>query len=155
MKRLYGLFLITLFAFGGCMSPKQTADSEAVADGFYVESSKGATGLSVRVPHPTDGRIFTIPVEAFVSFIPLRIDVFDTPDGSYVQVSGIATMEGWSTQPIILVANRKPYIELMKSGQAVSGNGTPVGPPATISLIRRTRAEADAVASALRKRFSL
>ena len=136
------------------MSPKQTADSEA-ADGFYVESSKSSAGLVLRVPHPTDGRIFTIPVEPFAGFVPVRIDVFDTPDGSYVQVSGRATVEGWSSQSIILVADRKPYVELGKSGQVVSGTGAPVGPSATISLVRPTRAEADAVASALRKRFSL
>src|SRR5438309_58860 len=147
MKPFHALFLITLFVVGGCRSARQTSASE-VADGFYVESSKSSTGLVLQVPHPTDGRIFTLPVESFGGFVPVRIDVFDTPDGSYVQIAGRATVESWSSQPIILVAGRKPYVELTKSGQAVSGTGTRVGPSATISLVVRTRAEADAVASA-------
>jgi hypothetical protein len=154
MKHFCTMILIALLAVGGCMSPKQNAKSEA-PDGFYVESSKRSTALVVRVPHPSDGRSFTIPVEPFGGFIPVRVGVFDTPDGSYVQVSGRATLEGWSSEPIILVADRKPYVELRKSGQAVSGTGVPVGPSATISLVRPTRDEADAVAAALRRRFSL
>lgn len=154
MKHFNALFLTTLLAVGGCMSPKQTADS-AVTDGFYVESLKSSANLVLRIPYPKDGRVFTIPVEPFSGFVPVRIDVFDAPDGSHVQVSGRATVEGWSSQPIILVADRKPYVELSKSGQAVSDTGVSVGPSATISLVTPTRAEADAVASALRQRFSL
>lgn len=152
MKHFCTLTLIA--AVAGCMSPTQNANSEA-ADGFYVESSKSSTELVLQVPHPTHSRIFTIPVEPFAGFVPVRIDVFDTPNGSYVQISGRATVEGWNGQPIVLVANRKPYVELRKSGQAVSGTGVPVGPSATISLVTPSRAEADAVASALRQRFSL
>ena len=154
MKHFYAVFLITLFAVGGCKSARQSVEP-GPADGFYVESSTSSTGIVLRVPHPADGRIFTIPVEPFAAFVPLRIDVFDTPDGSYVQVSGRATVEGWSSQPIILVVDHKPYVELRKSGQVVSDTGAAVGPSATISVVIPTRAEADAVASALRKRFSL
>jgi hypothetical protein len=149
MKNFHALLLIAFFVAGGCRSERQTAASEA-ADGFYVQSSKGSQ-LLVRVTRPSDGRIFTIPVEHYVDFVPVRIDVFDTPDGSYVQVSGRATAEGWSKQPIILIANGKPYVELGKSDQTVSAAGT----SARISLITPTRAEAETVASALRKRYSL
>jgi hypothetical protein len=154
MKHFYALSLITLITVGSCTPTRQTGESEAV-DGLYVESSKSSTGLVLRVPHPTDGRIFTIPVEPFDGFVPARIEVFDTPEGSCVQVDGRATVDGWSKQPIFLVANRKPYVELSKSGEAVSGTGVPVGPSATISLTVRTRVEADAVAAALRQRFSI
>lgn len=154
MKHCYALFLIALVAVSGCTSARQATRSEAT-DGFYVESSKNSTGLAVRVPHPVDGHILTIPVDRFDAFVPEHIDIFDTPGGSYVQISGRATVDGWSTQPIILVANNKPYVELGKSGQAVSGAGVPVGPSATISLVVRTRTEADTVAAALRQRFSI
>ncbi|MCI0744519.1 MAG: hypothetical protein L0Y58_03845 [Verrucomicrobia subdivision 3 bacterium] len=157
MKHYYALFLIAFGTVSGCTSARQITGSEAT-DGFYVESSKNSTGLVVRVPHSDNNRILTIPVEPFDAFVPERIVVFDTPDGSYVQISGRATMDGWSEQPIILVANHKPYAELRKSGQTVSGAGVAgvqVGSFATISLVVRTRAEANAAAAALRQRFSI
>jgi hypothetical protein len=146
MRNFHALLLIGLFAVGGCMSARRTKTSEAT-DGFYVASSKDSQ-LQVRVPRPSDGHIITIPVEQFGGFVPARVDVFDTPDGTYVQVSGRATMEGWSKQPVILVANGKPYVELSRSDQ-------PLDRSARVSLITPTHAEADTVASALRKRYSL
>jgi hypothetical protein len=154
MKNFHAHCLITLVAVGGCTSARQIAESE-VADGFYVESSKSSTALLVRVSHPTDGRIFTLPVESFAGFIPARIDVFDAPEGSYVQISGRATVEEWSKQSILLVAGGKPYVELRKSGQPLSGSGELVGPSAMISLVIPTRAEAEEVASTLRALFSI
>jgi hypothetical protein len=81
------LFLALLLIPAHNTPARQTGESEAT-DGLYLESSKSSTGVVLRVPHPTDGRIFTIPVEPFDGFVPARIEVFDTPEGSCVQVDG-------------------------------------------------------------------
>jgi hypothetical protein len=136
----------------GCASPKEATQTDA-PDGFYVEATDTAPGYPLEVAPPSGGRALAFHIQDYVGFVPQHVVVFDTPEGYCVQVNGRATVEKWSEQGIIVVANRKPYFELSKSGQAVSGNR--VGLPATISLVLRTREEANAVANALRRRYSL
>jgi hypothetical protein len=64
-------------------------------------------------------------------------------------------MKEWFKQHFALVVNHKPYLELEKSGQAVSSEGLAFGPSGTVSLVTSTRAEADAVAAALRQKYSI
>ena len=136
----------------GCASPKEAAQTEA-PDGFYIGATGTAPGYTLEVVPPSGGRALAFRIQDYVGFVPQHVVVFDTPDGYYVQVSGRATVEKWFEQGIIIVANRKPYFELSKSGQAVPGSR--FGLSAAISLVLRTREEADAVATALRRRYSL
>ena len=153
MKLLYTFTWTALVAvLTGCASPKEAKQTEA-PDGFYIEATGTAPGYTLEVVPPSGGRTLTFRIQDYVGFVPQQVVVFDAPEGYYVHVSGRATAERWSAQGIIIVANHKAYFELSKSGQAVSRGR--VGPSATISWVLRTRAEADAVASALRKRYSL
>jgi hypothetical protein len=136
----------------GCASPNEATQTEA-PDGFYIGATGTAPGYTLEVVSPGGGGALAVRIQDYVGFVPQHVVVFDTPDGYYVQVSGRATVEKWSDQGIIIVANHKPYFELSKSGQAVSGSR--FGLSAAISLVLRTRQEADAVATALRRRYSL
>jgi hypothetical protein len=136
----------------GCASPKEATQTDA-PDGFYIGATGTAPGYTLEVVPPSGGRALAFRIQDYVGFVPQHVVVFDTPNGYYVQVSGRATVEKWLEQGIIIVANRKPYFELSKSGQAVPGSR--FGLSAAISLVLGTREEADAVATALRRRYSL
>ena len=153
MKLLHTFPFVALVAvLTGCASPKAVTQIDA-PDGFYVEATGTAPGYTLEVVPPGGGHELTFRIQDYVGFVPRHFVVFDTPDGYTVQISGRATVEKWWEQGIIIVANHKPYFELSKSSQADSGNR--VGPSATISFILHTREEADAVAAALRRRYSL
>ena len=152
MKLLHTFTLVVLVEFlAGCAAPKARTQTDA-PDGFYIEATGTLAGYASEVLPPGGGRALSFRIQDYVGFVPRHFVVFDTPDGYTVQISGRATVEKWWEQGIIIVANHKPYFELSKSGQAASRNR--VGPSATISLVLRTREEADAVASALRRRYS-
>jgi hypothetical protein len=138
----------------GCESPNEVTHIDA-PDGFYVAATGTAAGYTLKVVPPSGGRALTFGIQSYVGFLPQHVVVFDTPDGYCVQISGRAAVENWLRHGIILVANHKPYFELNKSGQAVSATRQRIDPSATISLVLRTRKEADAVATALRRRYSL
>ena len=153
MKLLHAFTLVVLVEFlAGCASPKEPTQTDA-PDGFYIRATGTAPGYASEVVPPGGGRALSFRIQDYVGFVPLQVVVFDTPEDYTVQISGRATVERWWEQGIIIIANHKPYFELSKSGQAASRNR--VGPSATISLVVRTREEADAVASALRRRYSL
>jgi hypothetical protein len=153
VKLLHTFTLVVLVDFlAGCASPKERTQTDA-PDGFYIEATAAAPGYASEVIPPGGGRALSFRIQDYVGFVPWHVVVFATPEGYTVQISGRASVETWWEQGIIIVANHKLYFELSKSGQAASGNR--VGPSATISLVLRTREEADAVASALRRRYSL
>ena len=154
MKLLHTFALVVLVEFlAGCASLTERTQTDA-PDGFYIETTGPDPGYASEVIPPGGGRALYFRIQDFVGFVPWHVVViFDAPDGYTVQIKGIATVEKWWEQGIIIVANHKTYFELSKSGQAASRNR--VGPAATISLVLRTHEEADAVASALRRRYSL
>ena len=155
MKLLHAFSFVALAAvLTGCASPKEARQID-VPDGLYVAATGTAAGYTLEVVPPSGGQALTLGIQSYVGFVPQHVVVFDTPDGYCVQFSGRATVENWLGHGIIIVANHKPYFELNKSGQAVSATRRRVDPSATISLVLRTRKEADAVAAALRRRYSL
>ena len=148
------IFTALVAVLTGCASPKEATQIDA-PDGFYVAATGTAPGYTLEVVPPSGGRALTLGIQSYVGFVPQHVVVFDTPDGYCVQISGRATVENWLGHGIIIVANHKPYFELNKAGQAVSATARRVDPSATISLVLRTRKEADAVATALQRRYSL
>ena len=153
---LVGAFtsVVAALALIGCASSKEMTQTNA-PDGFYVETSEVSDSYKLQVVPPSGGRALRFHIRHYTAFVPQRVIVFDAPDGNHVQVDGKATAHEWSKEAIIIVANGKPYFELGKSGQAVSEGGVRFGPSATVALVLSTREEAESVASALRRRYSL
>jgi hypothetical protein len=137
---------------GGCVSTKPEAQTDA-PDGFYTQYEEKSSAYTIEVT--CHGKARTFGLQHCKVFTPLRAIVFDVPEGCCLQINGRAASGDWTEQPIVLVANHKPYIELSKVGQAVSGGGQRVGPEAVISLVLSTRAEADSIVAALRLRYPL
>jgi len=153
--------LIKLAALGGavaltgCASPKPTAAQTDAPDGFYIEAAAGKSPTyTLEVLPAGSDQPRTFRIQEYTGFVPQRVLVFDASGKYFLQIDGRAAA-GWSKEGIILVVNRKAYTGLTKSGQATSATRERVGQSASISLSASTREEAERVASALKRRYSL
>lgn len=154
MKLFHITTVAALIALLGCATSRMTINTTA-PDGFYVESTDTLGTYPLQAVPPSGGRGLKFRIKHYGGFVPRQVVVFDAPEGCYVQVNGQPTGDHWSKDGFIIVANGKPYFELLMSGNTASETGERIELSATVSLVLRTRQEAEAVASALRQRYSL
>lgn len=154
MKNLGLLGLIVLLALAaGCASSKQP-NSDA-PDGIFTSTTDDALGYKMTVFPPKGGPAMTVAIQEYGGFLPQHVTVVLRPRLCLIQITGQGLATNWSDQGLFVVANHVPYWQLKKSPQKAAVPGKSAAVPAAIFMTTRSPQEANSVAAALRKRYSL